>query len=169
MGTLKPCYSISGESVEIAVLELYDETEAINVGPTNPGFDDLLGEPFFEDLDLDGIGERVRPSTTVSIKAKAEFSRFEEQRQDQVGNAPDTFMNLVVSEEELVAKGLLTSGVLGIRPNDRLLRLETNKGVTRVDFQEDARDPVYVFEVRPGSTGERTYTIMLEKRRPVAR
>jgi len=169
MGILKPCLSVTGDSVEIAVFELYDEAESINVSPTNPGFDDILGEPFLEDVSLNGIGERVRPSTQVSIKAKAKFAKFEEQNQDQTGNAPESFLTITIDRRYLEAAGLFAAGVIGIRPNDRLLRLQSSAGVVRVDFQNSGRDPVYVTEVRPGETGETAVTILLEKRRPVAR
>ena len=174
MGIFESCFAVNGASVETAVLELYDEAKAREVAsvefPDNPGFDDTLGEPFFEDLDGDGIGTRVRPGVEVSVKAKADFARHEEQRQDQVGNAPESFVTLTLYEEDLVARGLLVAGKMAIRPNDRLLRLEnTTSGAVRVNFEQDGRDGIYVFEVRPGETGTGIYQVLLEKRRLVAR
>lgn len=171
MGTLKPCFSVSGESVECAVFELYDEAGALVTAPApgNPAFDPLTGQPYLEDNDDDGLGERVRPGIAATIKCKADFAKHEEQNQYQAGNAPESFLTLTVAEEELEAQGLLTNGVYGIRANDRLLRLQSQAGKVRVDFEQNGRDGVYVFEVRPGYTGERTVQIFLEKRRPVAR
>lgn len=174
MGVLKSCFAVSGESVEVAVIEMYDEAKAREVAsvefPLNQGFDDVLGEPFLEDNDADQIGERVRPGVEVSVKAKVKFTKHEEQRQDQVGNAPDSFLTLTLYEEDLIAKGLLTAGKVSIRPNDRLLRLENStSGVTRVNFEQDGRDGVYVFQVNPGETGTGIYEVLLEKRRLIAR
>ena len=151
------------------MLELYDEAEAINVSPANPGFDNLLGEPYLEDTTGDGVGERVRPGNVVEVKAKAEFTKHEEQEQDQAGNAPDSFLTLTMFTPMLESMGLLVNGVYGIRPNDRLLRLESSTGKVRVDFEQNERDGLFVFEVRPGPTGSRTLQVLLEKRRPVAR
>jgi len=168
MGLYKPCYSVSGEAVEVAVLGLYDEAAAIVLAakPGNPGMDDLMGEPFLEDNDADGIGERVRPETTASIKCKAKFGSFEEQNQTPSGNEPESFLTLTIATSELSKAGLLTAGQVGIRPNDRLLRLQSKTGVVRVDFEAAGRSGVHVVEVRPGATGSGIYKIMLEQRQP---
>lgn len=169
MGLLKPCYSTSESSgsYEIAVIALYEEAAARVVTPTNPGFDDVLGEPRFADVNDDSIGERQRPETVVEIRAKAKWSRNEEQTQDNTGNAPSSFLVLTVLEKDLKAKGLLVNGVLSIRPNDRLLRLQNGAGVIRHDFEHANRDGLHVFEVRPGETGTGILTILLEDRRVV--
>lgn len=170
MGTLKSCFATGGESVEIAVLGLYDETKAREVAsveyPNNPGFDDLLGEPFLEDLDSDQLGERVRPEVETQVRCKLRFTRYEEQNQDQSGNAPQTFATLTLFEEDLVSRGLLVGGKVAIRPNDRLLRVLKNTlgNPVRVDFEQDGRPGLHVFEVRPGETGTGVFTVLLERR-----
>lgn len=153
-------------AAEVAVIEQYDEASART---TPPGFDDVLGEPFLEDNDGDGIGERVRPGVEVQVKARAEWVRHEEQVQDQVGNAPESRLSLTMFADDLTAKGLLASGVVAIRPNDRLLRIEDAAGNVRVNFEREGREGLYCFEVRPGDTGEGTFVAMFENRRPVAR
>lgn len=165
MGIYKPCYSTSECFSETVELELYDETEARNVSVSNPGFDDVMGEPFLEDTDDDQIGDRVRPSTTVELKARVEFSRYKEQEQAGSGNDPASMLKLIVNEEELVRLGLLADGEIKIRPNDRLLRVKSEGGSVRVDFTVDGRDGVYVYEVRPGDTGTGLVEFMLENRR----
>lgn len=166
MGLYKNCYTTVGDAVEVAVLGLYDEAQARSV---DPGFDDTLGEPYLEDADDDGLGERVRPETVVEVNAKAEWVRHEEQDQDGVGNAPRSLLMLTVFAEQLAAAGLLAAGVVSIRPNDRLLRLQNAAGAVRVDFEQDGRDGLHCFEVRPGETGTRKFTILFENRRPVER
>ena len=169
MGLFKPCYSVNPliGSTEVAVFELYDEVESRNVGPANPGFDDVLGEPFLEDTNDDGIGERVRPVTVVNVNVKVKFTRKDEQQQDGTGNAPGSLMTLTVSEEHLRSLGLLTNGKPGIRANDRLLRLQSSSGVVRVDFEAGGLTGPFVFEVRPGETGSGVFMILLENRRIV--
>lgn len=171
MGCYKACYSTSESSgsVERAVIALYDETTARTVtpSPNNPGFDDLLGEPRFADTDNDGIGERERPETEVEIKAKAKWSRNEEQTQDGTGNAPESFLTLTVFEDDLKARGLYSNGVVGIRPNDRLLRIQSPAGEIRYDFEKDRREGLYCFEVRPGETGAGILFLLFENRRLV--
>lgn len=178
MGCYKPCFSTSIEtgSREIVVLELYDEAEARTVSATNPGFDDLLEEPFLEDdliviVDDEGIGKRVRPSTIVSVKARVEVSRYEEQEQDGTGNAPRSLIKLVISEEALQAltPSLLVAGIPGIRPNDRVLRFENASGAVRADFTASGRPGLYVYEVRPGDTGEGLWEVLVESRQETAR
>lgn len=169
MGTLKPCLSTTGGAVVVGKFALYDEVEAINVGPTNPGFDDLLGEPFLEDTDADQIGERVRPEIDIDILGKITFSRYEEQTQDATGNAPRSMATFRVGRSELFARGLLVNGVILIRANDRLKRLEDRQGRIRYEFEDDDRDGLYVFEVRPGETGSNVVDILLENRRGVER
>jgi len=168
VGTLKPCFSVSGDSVEVAVIEVYDEAKAREVAsveyPTNPGFDDLLGEPYLEDGDDDGIGDRVRPGTEYEVKARAKFAANEEQDQGQVGNDPRTVLTLVVDTRILTGLGLYSAGVFGVRPNDRLLRLERNDGTTRLDFVHAGREGLFVYEVRPGETGSGMVKILLERR-----
>ncbi len=169
MGILKNCYAISGDSIERAVLELYDETEAINVGGSNPGFDDVLGEPFLEDSDADGLGERFRPGVQVTVKARIEFTRYEEQVQEGVGNAPESDAVLTLYERDLLnlATPLISGGRILIRPNDRLLRIEDSSGNTRLDFEAGSRDALHVFRVDPPGTGMGVVKVFLEKRRPV--
>lgn len=170
MGVFRPCLSVSGDSVELLEFELYDEVEAINVSPTNPGFDDLLGEPYLEDTitppTIPGVGERVRPVQTVTLKGKIKFTKDEEQYQDQAGNAPRSFATVTVALKHLQSKGLwnVTTGEYGIRANDRLLRVRTRNGRLRVNFVEDGRAGVFVYEVRRGETGTGIVEIMLEAR-----
>ena len=166
MGILKPCLSVSGDSVEYAVIETYDEPDART---TPPGFDDVLGEPYLVDSDDDGIGDRVRPGTEITIKAKAKFSSFEEQRQDQTGNEPASFLTLTAFARDLTTRGYLSNGTVMIRPNDRVLRLQNGAGAVRVDFTRAGREGVYVVEVRPGETGSGIYEIVCEARREVER
>lgn len=170
MGTLKNCLSVVGDSVEVAVFELYDHAEAINVSPTNPGFDDVLGEPYLEDGGSDGIGERVRPGTVVSLKCKADFGKHEEQSQDGAGNAPSSFLTLTLFKANLEAQvpALIVAGKILVRPNDRLLRIEDRSVNVRVDFEADGRDGLHVFRVDPGETGTGIVKVFLEKRRPAA-
>lgn len=162
MGCLKPCLSVSGDSVEIAVLELYDEPAA---RATPPGFDDVLGEPFLEDGDGDGVGERVRPGVVVEVLAKVDFRRYEEQVQDGTGNVPEGDATLTVTESELAKKGLLVAGVIGVRANDRLLRIKSRSGSVRVDLLHGGREGLHVVEVRPSETGSGVVKIVLEDRR----
>lgn len=169
MGILKPCFSVSGDSVEVAVIRLYDESTARTVAGSNFGFDDLTGEPLFGDTNSDGIGERVRPETEVEIKAKIEWSKNEEQNQDGIGNAPSSFLKLTIFDEELESLGLYTAGKIGIRPNDRLIRIQSQAGAVRYDFTSDGRDGVHCVEVRPGETGTRVTMVFFENRRPVSR
>lgn len=176
MGCLKPCLTTTTESGnrEIVVFELYDEVEARNVSPTNPGFDDLLGEPYLEDdivsPDSNEIGERVRPGTIVKLKARVEISKNEEQNQDGTGNDPQGSMRVIVDEPTLLAATpvLLANGVVKIRPNDRLLRIETPAGAVRAEFTKGQRFGKFVIEVRPGDTGEGDWTIVLEERSQAA-
>ena len=169
MGLLKPCFSNSESSgsVEFAVIGLYDETAARTVTATNPGFDDLLNEPLFSDDNDDSVGEYVRPEQVVKIKAKAKWVRSEEHRQDNAGNAPDSDLMLTVFQDDLKARGLLVDGVSKIRVNDRLLRLENRIGVIRHQFEEDERDGLHCYEVRPGETGSGVLFIFFENRRVV--
>jgi len=167
MGILKPCLSTSGDSVVVGKFCLYDEVEAINVSVTNPGFDDLMGEPFLEDTNGDRIGERVRPEIAVDVLGKIEFGTFEEQVQDPAGNAPRSRARFRVARSELFDRGLLVNGVILLRPNDRLKRLEDRRGRIRWDFEDDDRDGLYVFEVRPSETGSNMVDVFLENRRPV--
>lgn len=172
MGCLKPCLSVSGDSVEVLEFELYDEASAIVVllPPGNPGFDDVLGEPFLEDDDDDQIGERERPSTVIEVKGKIEFDRDEEQNQDGTGNAPESRVEVRIAESELKVKGLIdpVTGTIGIHVNDRLLRVKSNAGVVRADFTIGDRVGLRVYEVRHGETGSGIVKVMLEKERPVA-
>jgi len=173
VGILKSCYAVNGESVEVAVFELYDEPEAINVTATNPGMDDLLGEPFLDDAAAgeieQGIPVRVRPGQEVEVKAKAKWNSHEEQDQDGTGNEPSSFLVLTIYESDLIAKGIMVNGKVRIRANDRLLRIKSSTtGAVRVDFEVDRRDGLHVVEVRPGETGTGIYTVMLVKRRSIA-
>lgn len=169
MGILKSCISSSGNSVVLGHFSLYDEVTAIEVTPTNPGFDDVMREPYLNDQNLDRVGERVRPEIEVEVLGKADFSRFEEQTQDGTGNAPRSHVRFRVTRGELESRGLLVNGVVVIRPNDRLRRLEDRKGRIRYDFESGDRDGLYVFEVRPGETGSNVIDFLLETRRPVER
>ena len=168
MGILKSCLSTSGGSVVVAEFALYDEAEAIAVTPTNPGFDDLMGEPFLEDNDSDQVGERVRPEDLTRILGKLSFTRNEEQRQNATGNSPRSFAMLRVSRGELERKGLLVDGVYGVRPNDRILRVRDRVGRILHEFEHGNRDGLYVVEVRPGETGSNVVDIHFVKRRPSA-
>jgi hypothetical protein len=125
MVTLKSCFSVSGDSVEIAVMRLYDEPEARTVSVSNPGFDDVMGEPYLEDTDDNGIGERVRPEDEVLIKCKAKFTTDEEQRQDQIGNAPASLVVLTVDQRILQSQ----AGQLGMNSRQ-------SRGTTSVSFGE---------------------------------
>ena len=168
MGLYKNCYSVNGASVELAELALYDEVEARNVAapPGNPGFDDLMGEPFLEDNDDDGVGERVRPEEVVQVKCKVDFGSYEVQQQEQHGNEPSGQLTLEVYESDLAARGLLVDGVVKIRPNDRLLRvLNSESGEVRIDLTTSGRPGMFVYEVRPAETGTGKLKIMLEHRR----
>lgn len=167
MGVLRPCLSTSGDSVEYAVLELYDEASARS---TSPGFDDVLGEPFLVDSDADGIGDRVRPGTEVEVKCKARAARHDEQVQDGTGNAPEGSWVLTFYASDLAARGLLVGGACLIRPNDRLKRLRANTlaATVRVDFEAGGAAGLFCYEVRPGETGEGTYTALFERRRAAA-
>ena len=89
MGVLKSCYATSGESIEVAVFELYDETAAL----TAPGFDDVLGEPFLIDTNSDGIGERTRPGTVVKVKAKAKWTTHENRIRTKPVTRPGPYWN----------------------------------------------------------------------------
>lgn len=169
MGILKPCLSTSGNSVVVGKFSLYDEVEAINVQAANPGFDDLMGEPFLEDVNGDRKGERVRPEIEVDVLGKIEFIQHEEQIQDATGNAPSTRLRFRASRGELVSRGLLVNGVILIRPNDRLRRLEDRLGRIRYDFEDDDRSGYYVYEARPGETGSNVIDFFLEARRGVER
>lgn len=174
MGCLKPCYSTSTSgSVEIAELALYDEPKQREVAsveyPNNQGLDDVLGEPFFPDEDDDGLGEKTRAETLVEVKAKLDTNNHEEQQHDQAGNAPESLIMLTVYYEDLVAKGLFTDGVVGIRPNDRLLKLKNAAGDVRVDYTFGGRDGLHCVEVRPGDTGTGILTLVFIDRRAVAR
>lgn len=169
MGLLKPCLSVSESSgsVEIAVIATYDEQAARTVTPTNPGFDDLLGEPLFADTNDDSVGDRVRPEQIVEVKAKVKWSRNEEQRQDGTGNVPDSFLKLTVFEDNLKDLGLIVDGIVGIRPNDRLLRIQNGKGQIRHQFESGSRDGLHCFEVRPGETGSGVLFLFFENRQIV--
>ncbi len=166
MGCLKPCFSTNGGSVEYAVIQTYDE---ITARATSPGFDDTLGEPFLPDDDEDGIGERTRPGTEYRLRCKATWTRGDEQTQDQVGNAPTSSLTITLYEADLEAEGLLVDGVLEIRPNDLLLRLEKPNGTIRWDFARGGHLGMYCFEVRPGETGTGLFYVLFERRRPVSR
>lgn len=176
MGVLKNCLSVTGESVEIAVFGMFNETDARTVAaaPGNPGFDDDLGEPFLEDNDDDQIGERFRPEDIVKLKCKIRPVRYEEQVQDQTGNAPESLLELTLYANDLKTKTLpsgdplLENGILRLRANDRLLRIEDRSGNVRIEFEEDGRDGVHVFEVRPGETGTGIYKVLVENRRVVS-
>lgn len=174
MGIYSSCYSTSSQtgSAEYAVLELYDEEKAREVAsveyPTNPGFDDVMGEPYLVDQDLDGLGERVRPSVTVLVKAQLKAPRYEEQNQTQAGNSPDSLITLTLFEQDLTTLGLLVDGVCEIRPNDRLLRIQDGSGNVRAEFAHGGREGLYCVEVRPGETGTGTFVAVFESRRAVA-
>jgi len=171
MGILKPCLSVSGGSVVVGKFALYDEVEAINVlaPPGNPGFDDVMGEPFLEDNDDDQVGERVRPEILIDVLGKVDFVEHRAQRQDPTGNAPESRVRFRVSRGELVSRGLLVNGVLLIRNNDRLLQLVDRQGRTRYDFVANSHVGFFVYEVRPGETGTNIVDVLLEQRRPVER
>lgn len=133
-----------------------------------------MDEPFLEDdllvIDDDGIGDRARNETEIELEVRVEVGRFEEQMQGGVGNAPKGDMRLIVSEEELMDKGLLTAGVVAIRPNDRLITVKNQFGDVRIDLTGAGdKKGMFVIEVRPGETGEGDWTIFLEERREVSR
>lgn len=162
MGCLRPCYATGSGSTEYAIIECYDETAA-RTGP--PGFDDLLGEPFLPDGDDDGVGERDRPGEEHRLKCKAAWTRGEEHTQTPAGNAPPSTLQLTLYEDDLIAAGLLVDGVLSLRANDRLLRLEYGDGTIRHDFTSGDRPGPFVYEVRPGETGTRLFYVLFETRR----
>lgn len=168
MGCLKPCLSTSGANVEYAVLELYDESSARSMAP---GFDDVTGQPFLVDSDGDGIGERVRPGTTVRLRCKSRNLRPHEQVHDGVGNAPEMSMSITLYAEDLIEAGLYDedTGELGIRENDKLLRLEREDGTVRFSFETNAPGGMHCYGVSIGETGEDTFAFMFERRRPVSR
>ena len=162
MGLYHACYSTSPSSnmVDIAVLELYVQSEARS---GDPGFDDILGEPFMPDGDDDGIGERTRPTETVELTCKAEFSGFDEQDQDQTGNAPTSSAVLTIYEDQLEALGLIQDGILAIRANDRLLRLKHGaSGEVRAEFASGGRQGLRCFGTMPGKTGTGTWKLSFE-------
>lgn len=163
MGCFKPCYSVSGliGSHEYVVLGLYDEQEARN---QPPAFDDVLGEPFLQDNDDDGIGDRVRPEEVVTVLGRVNVIKRDEQRQDQVGNAPIARVEIIFSEPRLQELGIIVDGVSKIRANDRLLRVEDADGYVRIDFGTG----LHCIEMMPGSTGEAVWIAVFERRRPVA-
>lgn len=167
MGLYKPCYSTSAMlgSVEWAIIRLYKEADT---RAASPGFDDLLGQPFLVDNDNDQIGEHVRVEQEIRVKAKFSTSRFKEQSQDQTGNAPTSFVKLTLYEEDLAAQGYLVAGVLEIRNNDRLLRMENDLGVTRINFEADGSLGLRCYGVDPGETGTGIYEAQFESPRKVS-
>lgn len=168
MGLYAPAYSENGASIEYAVLELLDLV-AQRAGP--PGVDDVMGSVFMADGG-DGLGVRVRPSSTIKIRAKVGMIPHTEQQElDQTGNDPDSMLFLTLYEEDLLEAGLLVAGKVKLKAGDRLLRLENSDGIQasdgtiRVDYAHDGRVGLRCLEVRAGLTGERTWLMIFESQR----
>lgn len=163
MGLLKPTLSVSGSSgaMEVAIIHRHDENQEIAL----INYDDVMGELLFRDNNGDGIGERTFPFVEVAVKCKVKFSTFDMQDNDATGNTPTSNMAITMFEDDLKALGLLTNGVLILKPNDRLIRIESLAGDVRVDLTSGGRDGLRCYEVVPGETGSRIYIAMFEARK----
>lgn len=171
MGLFQPVYSVNGPAIEFALLELLDLSAQRT---TSPGVDDVMGTPFRNDRG-DGVGARVRPTTQVTLRCKAAPLRSEEQILDQVGDDPDSRLQLTLYEEDLIAAGLLVNGILKLKADDRLAKLLNSDGIQapdgtiRVDFTHGGTRPgLRCYEVRPAYTGARTYLMLFESQKASA-
>jgi hypothetical protein len=174
LGLYTAIYSEAGANIEYAVLELLDLAAARAASP--PVYDDVLGSLFLPDTDGDGIGDRNRPTTQVTIRAKVStWPKQDMQAMDQTGNDPDSRLFLTLYEDDLAEAGLLANGVLSLKPDDRLLKLlnsdgiQATDGTVRFDFTRGGtRKGLRCLEVRPGLTGERTVRMVFESQRESA-
>jgi hypothetical protein len=171
MGLFSPIFSENGASIEFAVLELLDVAAARAASPAT--FDDVLGTPFTTDRG-DGIGQRNRPTTQVTLRAKVSQLPFAFRQQlDQTANDPETSLYLTLYESDLIEAGLLVDGVQKILAGSRLLKLLKSDGigfpdVVRVDFTAHGQPGLRCRAAKPGLTGEGTWLLTFENQKQTA-
>lgn len=184
MGIFSAIYSLSGANVEFAVLDLLDLTAQRT---TSPGLDDVMGTPFLAPT-ASGVGQRVRPTKTVTIRGKlSTWPQQGEQTLDQVFDDPQSKLALTLYDWDLFSAGLLVDGQCILKPDDRLLRMLYSDGIqapaqapatqaseaqspvdlqsaaqVRFDFTVGNQPGLRCYAVRPGLTGTRCWYMLFE-------
>lgn len=148
----------------VAVFMVYDEASAY-ADPAQ--FDPILGEPLFNDVDGDGVGEydRTAHESEVKVRALVSWPTFEDQQQDRSGHLPLTSAVVSILRSELVSSGLLRAdGRSSIGLNDRLVRVEDINANVLLDLTLMASPGLHVRQVRPALSPSEYFEFLCEYR-----